>query len=90
LGSSLVFLGIGVILFIITYGILFQMAAAILGAFFTVIGDTFNSLGINSEWTTTYGEIDDLSQYLLPLIMSLGIVITIIKVIMVAGGRGAD
>lgn len=66
------------------------MAAAILGAFFTVVGDTFDAMGINSEWTETYGEIDSLSQYLLPLIMSLGIVVAIIKVIMVAGGRGAD
>jgi len=90
MGSSLVFLGIGVVLFIIVYGILFQTAAAVLGAVFTVMDTVLGTMNVNSAWTTTFNEVDTTTQYLLPLIMSLGIVLLIIKVIMIAGGRGND
>lgn len=90
MASSLVFLGIGVIMFFVVFGFLFQLTPAILGAVFTVIGNLMVSMEINPEWVATYDEVDALSQYLVPLIMSLGIVIAVIKVIMVAGGRGND
>jgi hypothetical protein len=90
LASSLVFLGIGVILFIIVFGILFNVATTVLGSFFTILGNTFTQMGINNEWTTVYNDIDALNQYLIPTMMSLGIVLLIIKVLMAAGVLGRD
>lgn len=90
MASSLVFLGIGVILFIIVFGILFNVATTVLGSFFTILGNTFTQMGINNEWTTVYNDIDALNQYLIPTMMSLGIVLLIIKVLMAAGVLGRD
>ncbi len=90
MASSLVFLGIGIVLFVVVYGILFNVAATILGTVYTVLGSVFTSMNINAEWTTTFNEVDNLSQYLIPMIMSLGIVVFIIKVLMAAGVIGRD
>lgn len=88
--SSLIFLGLAVIVFVVTFGIMANLSAAILGAFFDVMDDVVDSLNIEGEWLATYNEISETSGYLILMIFSLGIVIFVIKVIMVAAARGAD
>ena len=90
MASSLIFLAMSVVMFIIVFGILFQITPAILGAFYTVTGNVIVDMEINSEWVAIYNEIDALSQYLVPLVMALGIVLLVIKVLMVASARGNE
>lgn len=90
MASSLLFLGISVVMFIIVFGFLFQIAPAILGAVYTVVGDVMINMDINSDWASVYTEVDELSQFLVPLIMALGITLLVVKVIMIAAARGSE
>ena len=86
-GSSLVFLGFSVIVFIISYGISFLVAAAILGAFFS----TMNTVPITDpSWLAMYTKTSATIKFLVPLIPSIGILILVIKVLMTASVRGSD
>jgi len=89
--SSLVFLGFSVIMFFISYGIMFTLMPMIFGSFFTV-ADTFTSVNgtMNAEWITIYNEEEDIVQWLVPLIPTIGIMIAVIKILMVASVRGRD
>ncbi len=46
--SSLVYLGLSIILFAITFGISFLMMPMIFGAFFALVDD--NTIQLNAEW----------------------------------------
>ena len=85
--SSLLFLGFSVIMFIISYGIMFTIAPMILGSVWSVM-DTINIS--DPPWQTTYNETRETTQYLVPLIPTIGIFILVIKVFMVASARGRD
>ena len=86
-GSSLVFLGFSVIVFIISYGISFLVAAAILGAFFS----TMNTVPITDpSWLAMYTKTSATIKFLVPLIPSIGILILVIKVLMTSSVRGSD
>jgi len=85
-----VFLGISVLLFIVVYGFLFQIGAAILGAVYVTVDNAFTQMGITGSWAVTFGEVQSLSQYLIPLMMSLGLVILVLKVLMASGALGRD
>jgi len=87
-GSAIVYLGISMIMFVLVFGFLFQLTPVILGAVFTTMRSTAESMNLDTGWLDTYNEVDALSQYLVTLIMSLGIVVFIIKVIMVAVAHG--
>lgn len=90
--SSLVFLGFSVVMFFISYGIMFTLMPMIFGAFFTV-GDAFvlaNNSTINSDWQTIYTEEQEIVQWLVPLVPTIGIMIAVIKILMVASVRGRD
>ena len=76
--SSLIFLGFSVIMFIISYGIMFTIAPMILGAVWTVMED--NTGGMDSDWLAVYNDTKSTTQYLVPLIPTIGIFILIIKV----------
>ena len=78
------------ITFIITFGIMANMAATILGTFFAIMDDVNASLNLNPTWQAYYEDISTTSGYLTLMIFSLGIVIFVIKVVMVAAARGAD
>lgn len=87
--SSLVYLGLSLILFVITYGIAFTMMPMIFGAFFS-LADTSNIIPEGSAWATLYEQNEDTVQYLVPLMPTMGIVIIVIKVLMTASARGRD
>ena len=86
--SSLVYLGLSLILFSISFGVAFILMPIIFGAFFTMMDA--NNFTINDEWQAIYEQNKVTVQYLVPLIPSLGIVIIVIKVLMTASARGRD
>lgn len=86
--SSLVYLGLSLVLFVITYGIAFSLMPVILGYFFTMVDD--NTLNISAEWQTIATSNVTTIQYLVPLMPSFGILILVIKVLMTAAARGRD
>ena len=87
-GSSLVYLGLSLILFVITYGVAFTLMPMIFGSFFTLMDD--NNFTINADWQAIYEKNEDTVQLLVPLMPSMGIIIIVIKVLMVASARGRD
>ena len=97
--SSLVYLGLSLVLFVITYGVAFTIMPMIFGAFFNV-ADISGLLDPNAcdtsptsaacQWGTIYENNEDTVQYLVPLMPTLGIVIIVIKVLMTASARGRD
>jgi|UniRef100_A0AAT9J9H4 hypothetical protein len=88
--SSLIFLGFSVILFIISYGVMFTIAPMILGSVFTVMEGNLTNGSMTQEWIDMYNQTKETTQYLIPLIPSIGIFILVIKVLMVASARGRD
>jgi len=88
--SSLIFLGFSVVLFIISYGIMFTIAPMILGAVYTVMETNLTNGSMTQEWIDMYNQTKETTQYLVPLIPTIGIFILIIKVLMVASARGRD
>lgn len=86
--SSLVYLGLSLVLFVITYGIAFSVMPMILGSFFTMIDN--NQLNVNAEWDAIAQQNEVTVKYLVPLMPTFGIVILVIKVLMVASARGRD
>jgi len=86
-GSSLVFLGFSIIVFIVSYGLLFYLAPVILGSFQSAV----NKITITDPaWAATNAQTQATLQYLVPLIPSLGIFVLVLKVLMVASARGRD
>ena len=88
--SSLIFLGFSVILFIISYGVMFTIAPMILGSVFTVMEVNLTNGNMTQEWIDMYNQTKETTQYLVPLIPAIGIFILVIKVLMVASARGRD
>ena len=87
-GSSLVFLGFSIVLFVISYGIGFLLVAAILGAFFS--NPTFTQPITDPGWQAIYNTTQGQIKFLVPLVPTIGIFIFCIKVLMVASVRGRD
>ena len=88
--SSLIFLGFSVILFIISYGVMFTIAPMILGSVFTVMEGNLTNGSMTQQWIDMYNQTKETTQYLVPLIPTIGIFILVIKVLMVASARGRD
>lgn len=83
--SSLIFLGFSVIVFVISFGIVFLLVPNILGAFFSLpVGD------MDQDWIDTRSRIETQAQWLIPLTMAMGMFILVLKVLMVASVRGRD
>jgi hypothetical protein len=87
-GSSLVFLGFSIVLFVISYGIGFLIVASVLGAFFSnpTISAPITDPGWQKIFNTTEGQI----KFLVPLVPTIGIFIFVINVLMLASVRGRD
>ena len=87
--SSLVFLGFSIIMFLISYGIMFTLVPMVLGQIWTAMDET-NMPIPNAEWQQTYNDTQTQLQYIVPLVPTIGLMILIIKVMMVASVRGRD
>lgn len=90
MGSAVLFVAIGIVTYIIVLGFMMNFAPAILGSVFTVLDETMANMDISSDWLTLYNDVQDTSQYLIPMMFSLLLVLLVIKVLMIAGNRGAD
>ena len=84
-GSSLIFLGFSVIAFIISYGIVYLIAAAVLGSFFSL-----DLPDMDSDWQDMNDTMESQVRWLLPVAMMVGIFMLVLKVLMVASVRGRD
>jgi len=62
----------------------------ILGSVFTVMENNLTNGSMTQEWIDMYNQTKETTQYLIPLIPSIGIFILVIKVLMVASARGRD
>ena len=85
--SNLVFLGFSIILFFVSYGIMFLVAPVIFGALYNVLD---NMALDDPEWSAIYEQNKDLTKFIVPLIPTVGIVIFLIKVLLVASVKGRD
>lgn len=88
--SSLVFLGLSLLAFIISFGLVWILVPMVLGSFFTAISQTNLVTGLTASWQTTYNNTQNQVQWLIPLSVQLGIFILVLKVLMVASNRGSD
>lgn len=88
--SSLVFLGLSLLAFIISFGLVWILVPMVLGSFFTAISQTNLVTGLTTSWQTTYNTTQTQVQWLIPLSVQLGIFILVLKVLMVASNRGQD
>lgn len=87
--SSLVVLGFSIIMFLISYGLMFTLVPMTLGQVWTVMNE--NNMPIpDQNWQDTYNNTQSTLQYIIPLVPSIGIVLVVIKVLMVASVRGRD
>ena len=69
---------------------MFTIAPMIIGSVYTVMEVNLNNGTMAEEWITMYNNTKETTQYLVPLIPTLGIFILVIKVLMVASARGRD
>ena len=69
---------------------MFTIAPMILGSVFTVMENNLTNGNMTQEWIDMYNQTKETTQYLIPLIPSIGIFILVIKVLMVASARGRD
>lgn len=87
--SSLVFLGFSIIMFLISYGIMFTLVPMVLGQIWTTM-DEDNMPIPNAAWQATYNNTQSQLQYIIPLVPAVGLFVFIIKVFLVASVRGRD
>lgn len=88
--SSLVYLGLSVIVFFVGVGIYFTVMPMILGAFFTTADNFLESFSINSNWEATYEETETTVRWLVPLVPTILISVAFLKILMIAAVRGRD
>ena len=69
---------------------MFTIAPMILGSVFTVMEVNLTNGNMTQEWIDMYNQTKETTQYLVPLIPTIGIFILVIKVLMVASARGRD
>lgn len=86
-GSSLVFLGLSVIVFLIVYGIAFYILSIVLSSFFSAfVGIPISDPG----WASTNSSLQKSIQFIIPLAPTLGLFMLILKVLLTASVKGND
>ena len=88
-GSSMVYLGFSIIMFLIGYGIGFLVLAQILGQTWTMMDETHMPIP-NVAWQGVYNDTQTQIQFIVPLAAGAGLVVFVIKLLMVASNRGRD
>lgn len=87
--SSLVFLGFSMLMFFIIFGIMFTLVPMILGQVWTTMGED-NMPIPDPEWQATYNNTESRLQFIIPLIPTMGLMVLVIKILMIATVRGRD
>lgn len=85
--SSLLYLGLSAIMFLTMFGLLSMLTPMILGTFFSAL-DSFPIS--DPAWNRVYQENKAVAEMLVPLTFSMGIVLFVIKLLMVATSKGRD
>ena len=85
--SSLIFLGISTIIFILSYGILWLLVPITLGVFFSIVNDIPIT---DPNWKSVYQENEELVRFLIPLSASIGVFILVLRVLLVSAASGRD
>jgi len=82
--SSLVYLGFSLVIFIVSYGLLFLMIPATIN-----MADQGLNPGLESDnvWQIMYNDTSTQVKYLIPLVPSLGIFVIILKVLISSKGN---
>ena len=65
---------------------MFLLVPVILGPFFSID----NSENMDADWVAINDETEDVIQFLIPLVPTIGIFILVLKVLMVSSVRGRD
>lgn len=84
------FLGLSLLAFIISFGLVWILVPMVLGTFFTVLSSSTLLTSLSASWQATYNNTQTQVQWLIPLSVQLGIFILVLKVLLVASNRGAD
>lgn len=88
--SSLVFLGLSIIAFAVSFGIVWILVPMTLGAFDAALSNSTLLTSLSPAWLATYNTNQSNLQWLIPLTANLAIFIFVLKVLMVASVRGSD
>lgn len=87
--SSMVFLGFSIIMFLISYGLMFTLVPMILGQVWTAMDE--NNMPIpDPTWQATYNSTQTQLQYIIPLVPAMGLVVFVIKVLMATSVLGRN
>ena len=87
--ASMVFLGFSIIMFLISYGLMFTLVPMILGQIWTAMDET-NMPIPNATWQQTYNDTQLQLQYIIPLVPAMGLVVFVIKVLMATSVLGRN
>ena len=87
--ASMVFLGFSIIMFLISYGLMFTLVPMILGQIWTAMDE--NNMPIpDATWQTTYNSTQAQLQYIIPIVPAMGLVVFVIKVLMATSVMGRN
>lgn len=87
--ASMVFLGFSIIMFLISYGLMFTLVPMILGQVWTAMDE--NNMPIpNAEWQATYNSTQLQLQWIIPLVPAMGLLVLVLKVLMATTGFGRN
>lgn len=87
-GSSLVYLGFSMIVFFISFGIVWMLVPTILGAYFSILNSL--DLDIDPDWQTLHENTETQIRTLIPISIAAGITLAFLKVLLVASNKGRD
>lgn len=83
--SSMVFLGFSIIAFLISFSIAFYLIPMVMGSFFSIEMPT-----LTAEWQAKRDQIEDITQWVPPIAMMVGLFVFIVKALMAATTRGGS
>lgn len=86
----MVFLGLSMVAFIISFGLVWILIPIMLGSWFEIIQDSGMLANIDADWLAVYNVTEERVQWLIPLSVQLSIFVLILKVLLVASTRGGD
>lgn len=88
--SSLVFLGLSLLAFAISFGLVWILVPMLIGSFYTAIISSGILAMLSTTWQGAFYANQAVLIWLIPLTATLGIFVFILKVLLVATTRGGD
>ena len=88
--SSLVFLGLSMVAFLISFGLVWILVPMVLGLFFSTVASSGLLSMMSTSWQTVYNTQQSTLQYIIPISATVGLFVFVLKVLMVASNKGSD